>query len=165
MLLVGSSSHLTRAPVLPGRARIETEAALELGACIMERPSYLDGRGLKRTTQAPDHETCRRAPVLPGRARIETDTQPEYHRQRGRAPVLPGRARIETDLPDHREWVQGRAPVLPGRARIETTTDYATWNVFNERPSYLDGRGLKPGLPNPKRLNRMSARPTWTGED
>ena len=114
----GTRHSTRRAPVLLGRARIETREDGGGGSWIVERPSYLGGRGLKLAEYC-FIDSWRGAPVLLGRARIETLSEPP------------------------RTAPPPRAPVLLGRARIETCCAAPCPHPFRERPSYLGGRGLK----------------------
>ncbi len=114
-----NSGNAGRAPALHGRARIETESLFPSGLPTVERPPFMGGRGLKLTCTSAQQPIRGRAPALHGRARIETQRLRGYPLFFLRAPALHGRARIETSL---RIWKRSKN---------------------RERPSFMDGRGLK----------------------
>ena len=88
-----------------------------------------------------------------------------YQLRQTRAPVLSGRARIETPCRICGQISKTGAPVLSGRARIETLLTHGDLDQDDERPFYLDGRGLKLQLPLSQSPHFPSARSIWSGED
>ena len=85
----------SRAPVLSGRARIETVDDMVLLHESPERPSCQGGRGLKRHQQARHERVRDERPSCQGGRGLKLEILVFKPLRKG-APVLSGRARIET---------------------------------------------------------------------